>query len=172
MSEEFDDEMHELFTGETFTPHPRALEVANKYREHAAKYQNHAMILEQHACFISEIESVCPPEANLYMSDYSAPRLTIYLNVKGFLCDAAPELVQILEFLSMRYENPPTSLDSPDTASRLYNFKPAELNGLPICVHTTLVEGDGLCERVITGSRKTTKFVEVDVDEPVFAFKC
>lgn len=172
MSQEFDDVMREMTARETFAPYLRALEIANRYRDQAERYLSYARVMELQACFISEIEAGCPAEAILYMSEFGSPCLTIYLNVKGFLCDAAPELMKLLEFLSIWYENPPTSLDSPASACRFYNFTPGHPDGLPIQVSATLAEGSDLCQRVVTGTRKTTKLVEVETDEPVFAFKC
>ena len=109
-----------------------------------------------------------------YLSAWGVPTLELIVPVKGFTGEAAPELSELLEYLSEQFYYDPTSLDMPDQATRAYNFKAEDedVRVVSVQVNAQLNEGDGLCQRVVVGTRKESRAVYVDVDVPTYSFKC
>lgn len=126
--------------------------------------------------FAALIHSKTPPNYRAYWVATSYEEtitLMLFLNVKGFTITAAPELVEFLEFLSDYYIAPPKSEDEPQYGSRSYIFKPepGEYN-LTVQVKAELDSNSENCQRIITGTQKTSKMVWVEVEEPIYQFKC
>jgi hypothetical protein len=145
---------------------------ALELRKQASKTLAKALEVEAQASFISRIKERLPANAFTYLSTFGSPELRITLPVKGFLCDVAPELADIIEFISDYYEKPPFSTDLPNQAARCYTFTPEHKDTLGVFISAELVEGSDACQRVIVGTKKVEKIAYVEIDEPVYAFKC
>lgn len=155
-----------------YAPAKEARDAALDLRKQASETLAKAIEVEAQASFISRIKERLPANAFTYVSTYGSPELRITLPVQGFLCDVAPQLVDLLEFISQYYEKPPTSTDLPNQASRCYSFTPAHEGTLHVFISAELVEGSDACQRIIVGTKKSEKIAYVEVDEPVYAFKC
>lgn len=141
-------------------------------RKQASRDLAKALEVEAQASFISRIKERLPANAFTHLSTYGSPELRITLPVPGFLCDVAPGLADLLEFISDYYEKPPTSTDLPNQATRCYTFTPENPGTLGVFISAELVEGSDACQRIIVGTRKVERPAYVQVDEPVYVFKC
>lgn len=136
------------------------------------KLLTQAQNLEAAATFIAILKEGAPANAWVNINRYMPDQVHITFPVSGFTSEASPTLFNFLEFVGMYFDDEPTSIDMPQYAKRLYTFHAGEAELLDVVVTAELVEGDGLCQRVITGTRKAKQFVYIDIDEPIYAFKC
>ena len=92
-------------------------------------------------------------------------KCNIYVYPPGLASAACPELLDLLDYIE-GISGELKSLDYPDAGYRYYYNNSFSVYAYP--------REDGLCKRVITGvERKTVnKLVEVEIDEPIYAFKC
>jgi hypothetical protein len=115
-----------------------------------------------------------PPRLIWVNSRYFGLSLNIFVTVSGFTTEAAPRLAEFLEFLSDHYENPPSSQDAASSGTRIYSYQadPENPDRISVEVFAELLENSENCQRIITGTRKVQKLAYVDIDEPIYAFKC
>lgn len=90
--------------------------------------------------------------------------ISIFTTPKAFLADECPEFIDYLEAIQDITGIEPESEDYPDEDYRKYKFGKINVFATP--------PEDGLCKRVIVGSRPRLKSVDVEVEEPVYAYKC
>lgn len=99
--------------------------------------------------------------------------LCVFIRVPGFTWEAAPALCQYLELISDCYDTPPLSTDNPGSGYRVYSFSPIDPTvNIGVDVFAELEENSENCQRIIVGIEKRKSFKLVEVDEPVYAFKC
>jgi len=108
------------------------------------------------------------PRGYFFCSEHS-PHAYLSLTVQGFLADVEPDLIDILEYLSDELGTFPESCDNPQARERTYEFSCPD--GFSITIMAKLSE-TATCQRVEVGRRQTTKWVQVETEEPVFAFDC
>lgn len=152
------------------------LEVNQEEQDYLTHYSKVLRNQTTFAAMVSEKApgALKPPRLIWVNSRYSGLSLSIFVTVSGFTTEAAPRLAEFLEFLSDHYENPPSSRDSASFGTRIYSFRadPANPDRISVEVFAELIENSENCQRIITGTRKAQKIVYVDIDEPVYAFKC
>ena len=99
--------------------------------------------------------------------------LCIFIKVPGFTYEASPKLFAYLEFLSECYNIPPVSTDNPNYGNRVYHFGPLDpTTSISVSVFAELEENAENCQRILVGTRRQKSYQLVEVDEPVYAFKC
>lgn len=99
--------------------------------------------------------------------------LCIFIKVPGFTYEVSPKLFAYLEFLSDCYDTPPVSSDNPNQGNRVYNFVPLDpTTSISVSVFAELEENAENCQRILVGTRRQKSYQLVEVDEPVYAFKC
>jgi len=79
----------------------------------------------------------------------------------------------MIELISDLVESEPVSKDRTEFSQRDFIWtRTIARHEFRIVLSAELDEAEAVCQRVITGTKKTTKGVYVEVDEPVYEFKC
>lgn len=99
--------------------------------------------------------------------------LAIFLPVQGFTSEAAPHLCEFLEYISDYYDVFPSSTEDPNYGTRTYFFSGWETeHNLTLYITAELQEDSEACHRHIIGTQTVTRWRPVEVEEPVYSFKC
>lgn len=151
-----------------------ALAVINDFDRQAEKKRADSAAVRLHSAMMAEFTT----QAKLLgfaptpiISNYSGVRLNLFVRVPGFLSDVSQPLCSLLEYLSNYYIDEPTSSDNPNAGQRTYDFNDGD-SGLSVSIIAELDENSDACQRIITGTERRQRIAYVDVDEPVYAFKC
>lgn len=109
-----------------------------------------------------------------YISAWSSGlTLSIFVKVQGFTSEAAPELVNLLEWLSQFFDKDAYSSDAPNDGQRSYMFqKPINESIIETAVIAELDSNSENCQRIIVGTHKAQRMAYVEIDEPIYKFKC
>lgn len=124
--------------------------------------------------FAASLLAKAPGEPRTIWQHFSdSITLGIFIKVPGFTYEASPKLFAYLELLSECYDTPPVSTDNPNYGNRVYYFNPLDpTTSISVNVVAELEENAENCQRIIVGTRRQKSYQLVEVDEPVYAFKC
>lgn len=139
-----------------------------------ARTQAYSEKLEANATFAAMLQSQSPVGARqIWIESSGYLTLHIYFKVSGFTVEAAPRLAHLLEYASDFYDEPPSSHDLANTGSRDYFFSPADQeSSITLHISAELEENAENCQRIVVGTERRSSYQYVEIDEPVYAFKC
>lgn len=117
--------------------------------------------------FLDQLQQSILPFEDISTITFNGSLVEIYLPVTAFTWAESPTLFAFIEALEALTSTESESVDNPQDGNRTYHFGPN------LWLVATLLE-DGTCNRVLVGTKKVRKtaFVEVEVNEPIYAFKC
>lgn len=156
-------------------PMPKCLvEELDRVAEQIQELQQYQTRLQLSSNFTAAILEQAPAEHTAIWQHFgNSITLCVFIKVPGFTWDAAPKLCQYLEFISDFYDTPPFSIDTPNTGNRVYSFSPIDPTvSIGVNVFAELEANSENCQRIIVGTERRKSFKLVEVDEPVYAFKC
>lgn len=156
-------------------PMPKCLvEELDRVAEQIQELQQYQTRLQLSSNFTAAILEQAPAEHTAIWQHFgNSITLCVFIKVPGFTCEAAPALCQYLELISAYYDTPPLSTDNPGSGNRVYSFSPIDPTvNIGVNVFAELEENSENCQRIIVGIEKRASFKLVEVDKPVYAFKC
>lgn len=156
-------------------PTPKCLvKELDRVAEQIQELQQYQTRLQLSSNFTAAILEQAPAEHTAIWQHFgNSITLCVFIKVPGFTCEAAPGLCQYLEFIADFYDTPPVSMDNPNSSNRVYHFAPLDPEiSISIHVFAELEENSENCQRIIVGLERRKSFKLVEVDEPVYAFKC
>jgi len=123
--------------------------------------------------FVAMLNAKLPEGGSIYLIQFSwGTTVNAFIPVKGFTVEADPKLAEILEWAGFFFEEYPTSDDLPNAGQRKYHFERSAYELFSFSLVAELDKDSEACQRIIKGTRKTKQIAYVEVDEPVYAFKC
>lgn len=143
----------------------RALNELHYYDQRIRELRNTRTAILAQAAFRDQLQHLILPFTEISNVSVSIRGVEIHLPVTAFTWADNRELFQLLEALENFTGVEPESCDHPQDGHRDYVF------GSSIRLIASLTQA-GAYNRVVVGAQKTTKWVEVEVDEPIYAFKC
>ena len=124
---------------------------------------NHLNNLKQ---YVAQLDEIAKDHPLVYSTSVMYDEILLYTNPIAFLSFEVPELLDLIEKVETLTGVPTISDDYPDSNFRIYRSGPIKIFATP--------KEDGLCARVMVGTKKEVQRVYEDkeVEVPVYEFKC
>jgi hypothetical protein len=123
--------------------------------------------------FVAMLNAKLPEGGSIHLTQFSfGTTVMAFISVKGFTMEADPKLAELLEWAGYFFEELPTSDDLPNIGQRKYHFEQSAYELFSFSLVAELDTNSESCQRIIKGTRKTKQLAYVEVDEPIYAFRC
>lgn len=154
--------------------HSSIVEELNSIKNKIQTLEEYRRKLLKESAFAALILSRAPENARVvWVNTQVSVILAIFIPVQGFTLEAAPQLCEFLEYIIPYYDVFPSSMEDPNLGTRTYMFSGGETEqNLTLHVTAELQEDSEACLRRVIGTRTVTRWRTVEIEEPIYSFKC